>query len=100
MFSPVGDLLLDRFDFGGDLFGLFLQRPDIWAQVFLNDLSVFFPSFQEGLREEIAMPVRQRELMLDMRRLFWVGNFARLAEYFNRLGEFVVLILLWSGEGC
>ena len=91
---------MDCFDFGGDLFGLFLQRLDIQAQVFLDDLSAFFPSFQEGLREEIAMPVRQRELMLDMRRLLGVGNFARVAEYFNRLGGFVVLILLWSGEGC
>src|SRR5260370_1165158 len=36
------------------------------------------------------MPVRQRELMLDVRRLLGVGNFARVAEYFNRLGGFVV----------
>jgi hypothetical protein len=68
--------------------------------VFLDNLSAFFPSLPEGLREEIAMPVRQRELMLDMRRLLGVGNFARVAEYFNRLGGFVVLILLWSGKGC
>ena len=67
--------------------------------MFRDDLSVFFPSFQEGLREEIAMPVRQRELMLDMRRLLGVGNFARVAEYFNHVGGFVVLILLWRGEG-
>jgi len=65
--------------------------------VFLDDLSVFFPSFQESLREEIVMPVLQRELMLDMRRLLGVGNFARIAEYFNSLGGFVVLILRWSG---
>ena len=29
------------------------------------------------------MPVGQRELMLDMRRLRGVGNFARVAEYFK-----------------
>jgi len=46
------------------------------------------------------MPVGQRELMFDLRRLLGVGNFARVAEYFNRVGGFVVLILLWSGEGC
>jgi len=39
------------------------------------------------------MPVRKRELMFDMRRLLGVGNFARVAEYFNRVGGFVVLIL-------
>jgi hypothetical protein len=77
---------LYRFDIGGDLFGLLLQRFDIQAQVFLDDLSVFFPSFQEGLREEIAMPVRKRELMFDMRRFRGVGNFARVDEYFNRVG--------------
>ena len=32
------------------------------------------------------MPVRQGELMLDMRRLLGVGNFARVAEYFNHVG--------------
>ncbi len=55
-------------DIGGDLFGLLLQRFDIQAWVFLDDLLVFFPSFQEGLREEIAMPVRKRELGMDLVR--------------------------------
>ena len=54
--------------------------------MFLDDLSVFSPDLQNGLREEIAMLVGEHELMLKMRRLLRVSNFTGIAVDLDRVG--------------